>query len=228
MAEPLRRAAAFLLLIASATIYPLLARPLPVPGDSEYLIDAWETDDGMPENSATAMVQTPDGYLWFGTFNGLVRFDGIKFTVFDPSNTPELPSAGIVNLHLDVSGRLWVSTMNGLAVRVGSKWVRYGPERGWTGNFVRTFSEHGGVICLTSFDGKVFRADNDRLMQLPMPPGENSGYAGHVDRTGRIWVAQNGFFGSWDGQRWATSALAGLVTNRFNWAGQARDGSLLV
>ncbi|HEY7118450.1 MAG TPA: PAS domain S-box protein, partial [Tepidisphaeraceae bacterium] len=44
--------------------------------DPVYLIDAWETDDGMPENSATAMVQIPDGYLWFGTFNGLVRFDG--------------------------------------------------------------------------------------------------------------------------------------------------------
>lgn len=228
MAEHLRRAAALLLLITSATTYPLLARPLPVPGDSEYLIDAWETDDGLPENSATAMVQTPDGYLWFGTFNGLVRFDGIKFTVFDPSNTPELPSAGIVNLHLDSSGRLWVSTMNGLAVRTGSKWVRYGLEQGWTGDYVRTFSENAGVIGLTSFDGKVFRSDNNRLIELPMPPGEKSGYAGHVDRTGRIWVAQKGFFGSWDGQRWVASGLAGLVTNQFNWAGQARDGSLLV
>ena len=50
--------------------------------DPTYLIDTWETEDGLPENSATAMVQTPDGYLWFGTFNGLVRFDGMKFTVF--------------------------------------------------------------------------------------------------------------------------------------------------
>src|SRR6266702_6558358 len=74
--------------------------------DPTYLIDTWETDDGLPENSATAMVQTRDGYLWFGTFNGLVRFDGLKFTVFDPGNTPQLPSAGIVNLHLDRSGWL--------------------------------------------------------------------------------------------------------------------------
>src|SRR6266404_5641997 len=47
--------------------------------DRDYLIDSWETEDGLPENTATAMVQTPDGYLWFGTFNGLVRFDGVKF-----------------------------------------------------------------------------------------------------------------------------------------------------
>ncbi|MSU64298.1 MAG: hypothetical protein EXS31_18235 [Pedosphaera sp.] len=89
----------------------------------EYLIDSWETEQGLPENSATAMVQTPDGYLWFGTFNGLVRFDGVTFTVFDPANTPELPAAGIVNLHLDASGRLWVSTLQGLVVRDGSRWI---------------------------------------------------------------------------------------------------------
>src|SRR5215472_9803238 len=59
--------------------------------NTEWLIKSWQTDDGLPENSATAMVQTPDGYLWFGTFNGLVRFDGVKFTVFNPQNTPELP-----------------------------------------------------------------------------------------------------------------------------------------
>jgi len=67
--------------------------------DPTYLIDTWETEDGLPENSATAMVQTPEGYLWFGTFNGLVRFDGVRFTVFNRANTPQLPDAGIVNLH---------------------------------------------------------------------------------------------------------------------------------
>jgi hypothetical protein len=36
----------------------------------KWLIQTWETADGLPENSATAMVQTPDGYLWFGTFRG--------------------------------------------------------------------------------------------------------------------------------------------------------------
>src|SRR6516162_10124346 len=67
--------------------------------NSEWLIKAWQTEDGLPENSATAMVQTPGGYLWFGTFHGLVRFDGVHLTVFDRNNTPELLSSSIVNLH---------------------------------------------------------------------------------------------------------------------------------
>ena len=93
-----------------------------VRSDPNYLVDNWTTQDGLPENSATAIVQTPDGYLWFGTFEGLVRFNGTEFTVYNPANTPELPSAGIVNLHLDRRGRLWVSTYSGLVLRDGDHW----------------------------------------------------------------------------------------------------------
>src|SRR5687767_2717153 len=61
--------------------------------DPEYVITQWTTMEGLPESSATSMAQTADGYLWFGTFNGLVRFDGVKFTVHGPMNTPALPHA---------------------------------------------------------------------------------------------------------------------------------------
>lgn len=118
--------------------------------DSEYIIDSWETEQSLPENSATAMVQTHDGYLWFGTFNGLVRFDGVKLTVFDPSNTPGLPSGEIINLHLDKRERMWVSTTRGLAIREGGKWRNFGATNGWVGNFVRTFTERTNGDLLIS------------------------------------------------------------------------------
>ena len=43
----------------------------------------WQTKDGLPQNSVDSMVQTADGYLWLGTQEGLARFDGVRFTVFD-------------------------------------------------------------------------------------------------------------------------------------------------
>jgi len=198
--------------------------------DSEFLIDSWQTEQGLPENSATAIVQTPDGYLWFGTFAGLVRFDGVKFTVFDPANTPALPSPGIVNLHLDHQGGFWVSTLRGIVVRKDDRWTTYGRDRGWTGDYARTFSENAGILCITSFDGKVFRVDdNGRMEELPEPPGKKgSGYFGHVDKDGRIWVAQVGFFGSWNGRQWVKSSLATTIVSEFSAAGSGRDGSLLI
>ena len=51
----------------------------------QYLTDVWTADDGLPDSSVTAIAQTPDGYLWAGTYNGLVRFDGMRFAVFDPA-----------------------------------------------------------------------------------------------------------------------------------------------
>jgi signal transduction histidine kinase/ligand-binding sensor domain-containing protein/ActR/RegA family two-component response regulator len=196
--------------------------------DPDYLIDAWEPQQGLPDNSVTAIVQALDGYLWIGTFNGLVQFDGVKFKVFDSSNVPELPSPGIVNLHMDGSGCLWVSTLRGLTARKAGHWLAYTREQGWTGDYARTFAESAGVVCITSFDGKVFREAGGRIKELPEPPGQKGrGYFGHVDTTGRIWVVQDHFFGCWDGDKWVPSELAGIVTNNFVAASAARDGSLL-
>lgn len=82
-------------------------------GPGDYLIDTWTGDHGLPSSSVTAIAQTPDGYLWVGTYNGLVRLDGVRFVTFDPSNTPELQHARIRHLDVDAAGTLWISTFYG-------------------------------------------------------------------------------------------------------------------
>ena len=57
-------------------------------GSGDYLSDVWTSENGLPDDSVTAIAQTPDGYLWVGTYNGLARFDGVRFVTFDPANTP--------------------------------------------------------------------------------------------------------------------------------------------
>jgi PAS domain S-box-containing protein len=194
----------------------------------EYVVTKWETDDGLPGNSATAMVQTTDGYLWLGTFNGLVRFDGVRFTVFDPSNTPELPDDDIVNLHLHRSGRLWISTSKGLVTLKDGQWKRVGLNTSWTNRFARTFAENAsGVMCATSFDGAFCRLDGDEVIELPRP-ASTQGQRGYVDPGGTLWAVSAEFFGHWDGQRWVPSDIAAAVTNRYRTATPARDGNLWV
>jgi signal transduction histidine kinase/ligand-binding sensor domain-containing protein len=79
---------------------------------SKYLHDAWTTENGLPQNDVK-LLQTRDGYLWMATNGGLVRFDGIRFTVFDTGNTPELRSNRILALAEDGDGTLWAGTQNG-------------------------------------------------------------------------------------------------------------------
>src|SRR3982074_637526 len=55
----------------------------------------WLTESGLPQNTIHRITQGKDGYIWIATEEGLARFDGIKFTVFDKQNTPQLPSNNI-------------------------------------------------------------------------------------------------------------------------------------
>jgi len=59
------------------------------PAHAQYRFDHWTADNGLPQNSVRDIVQTRDGYLWLTTFDGLVRFDGVRFTVFNKSNSPQ-------------------------------------------------------------------------------------------------------------------------------------------
>jgi signal transduction histidine kinase/ligand-binding sensor domain-containing protein len=83
--------------------------------DSDFLVDVWTSDNDLPDSSVTAITQTPDGYLWIGTQNGLARFDGVRFVHFDPLNTPALKHARIHGggLFLGSDGTLWINTYDG-------------------------------------------------------------------------------------------------------------------
>lgn len=77
---------------------------------AQYKFDSFTTDNGLPQNGVRGIAQTPDGYLWFTTFDGLVRFDGVKFTVFDKNNTKEIVSNRFNLLSLEKDGSLIAGT----------------------------------------------------------------------------------------------------------------------
>ncbi|HLP78797.1 MAG TPA: two-component regulator propeller domain-containing protein, partial [Candidatus Paceibacterota bacterium] len=101
-----------LLLLSSVFTQPARASRTILPPNSPFIVDVWGIEDGLPQSSIFSIVQTYDGYLWLGTYQGLVRFDGLKFTVFDESNTPGLNSSRIAHLFEDTRSNLWVCTEN--------------------------------------------------------------------------------------------------------------------
>ncbi|MDB6024778.1 MAG: hypothetical protein JWM68_1001 [Verrucomicrobiales bacterium] len=76
---------------------------------SEFMITTWKTGDGLPVNEIQELKKTPDGYLWMGSHQGLIRFDGARFETF--YNTPTGPRIGthMGPLELDALGRLWIA-----------------------------------------------------------------------------------------------------------------------
>jgi ligand-binding sensor domain-containing protein len=71
---------------------------------AQYRFDSWTIDDGLPQNSVRAILQTRDGYLWLATLDGLARFDGVKFTVFNKSTHKDLVTTRFRSLYEAADG----------------------------------------------------------------------------------------------------------------------------
>jgi signal transduction histidine kinase/ligand-binding sensor domain-containing protein len=178
--------------------------------DPDYLIDTWDTEAGWPESSAETMAQTPDGYLWLGTLQSLIRFDGVKFRVFEVATFPQFSNAGIKRLHLDRSGQLWAGTTKGVVVRGATEWRATPlpfPDNNRGNQLVHRLAERpDGDLLVTTLDGGVLEFSGGQFHALPAPPGAtNRNYWGCADADGHWWVAQHQFVGKWDGQRWAAT-----------------------
>jgi diguanylate cyclase (GGDEF)-like protein len=105
-------------LLALAVIWAALATSAfaldPRKAMSQYVHNSWSTNEGLPQDSVNAVVQTSDGYLWIATQEGLARFDGVRFTVFDASNTRGALGNFVYSLFADRDGSLWIGAGGGL------------------------------------------------------------------------------------------------------------------
>ena len=76
----------------------------------EYGFDVWTTANGLPQNTVTGVAQSPDGYLWISTFDGLARFDGVRFTIFNKSNSQGILNNRFSGIFADKDGAIWAMT----------------------------------------------------------------------------------------------------------------------
>jgi ligand-binding sensor domain-containing protein/signal transduction histidine kinase len=157
--------------------------------DDRFSVDAWGTEQGLlPQSSVLAMIQTRDGYLWLGTLNGLVRFDGLHFTIFDESNTPKLESVGIVRLFEDSRGNLWIGTESAGAALIQNGRVHplnIGRGRR-AGHLVSMCEDSTGAVWLLTEDAQLARYANETVDVWNL--GMGGGRSVVAEKGGMIWV----------------------------------------
>jgi signal transduction histidine kinase/ligand-binding sensor domain-containing protein len=173
------------------------ANSRPVPAHSEYLVDAWETEAGLPQNSVTAIAQTPDGYLWLGTFNGLVRFDGVRFTVFDAANTGALASSRIIHLLVDRRGQLWIlSEFGDVTILREGGFHSFGARQEIRGTIQHLNESDDGTVWFGDNEGGVY-AWRDGKMEMVFAQKESGRVITICPEGNTLWVAQRRAFGIW-------------------------------
>jgi ligand-binding sensor domain-containing protein/signal transduction histidine kinase len=138
---------------------------------NEYSHSIWRIQDGLPQNSIQAITQTTDGYLWIGTPEGLVRFDGARFVVFDRANTPAFQDDSILTLRPAPDGSLWIGSEGGGLLHYRNGTFRsFGAKDGLTNGFIRSiYIDRGGTLWVGA-DRGFFRMSGDRFVRLDGTP----------------------------------------------------------
>jgi signal transduction histidine kinase/ligand-binding sensor domain-containing protein/DNA-binding response OmpR family regulator len=198
---------------------------------SQYVLNTWTSRNGLPQNGVYAIAQTEDGYIWVGTEEGLARFDGIRFTVFDDSGPAKLGNKWVRRLCAGPDNTLWVGTRAGL--------VRYRAGVFHTITTADGLASDDITALYVSRDGSVWigtpqglnRASNGKIRRYTSHDGlpDNDIRSITEDRNGSVWVGTRTGLAHLQGERFiAFGRRDGLPDGTIGALAGAPDGSLWI
>jgi PAS domain S-box-containing protein len=190
----LHKLRAFLVIAAILFASPLLALD-PSGAITQYGLSVWTTDNGLPQSSVNAIAQTKDGYLWFGTQEGLARFDGARFTIFDKRNTPALETHHVNALLVARDGTLWIARNGGLTSYKDGKFRSYSQKDGLTDGFLWSLAEGpDGSIWMATYSRGLCRLHDGKFTSYTVHDGlpSDSIWTVYIAHDGSLWAGTNG------------------------------------
>lgn len=196
---------------------------------SQFSHEVWLTENGLPQNTVHAVAQTKDGYIWIGTEEGLARFDGIGFTVFDKQNTPELKSNYIRTLLADRLGALWIGTAEGLVRMLDGKFTLFTTNEGLPSDTIQAVYEdrEGNLWVATATGLGLFKSGGLTTFTTRERLISGSIQALFEDADGALWMATPYGVGRVKDSKFNNYTVRdGLASNSVRAIQQDRDGRL--
>jgi len=180
----------------------------------QYLHTSWTQEEGGALPAIQAMAQTTDGYLWLGTGNGLIRFDGIRFVRWEAGPGEELPSRDIRCLLSSSRGGLWIGTAFGIARFDRGRLVRYPAADRTLGAVISMVEDPSGSLWIlhvrdTNASLAILRQDGSVRTYGPADGLPDQRLAAiYQDRAANLWIGSNGGLCRWSpGTRAACSSV---------------------
>ena len=193
---------------------------------TSYQRHTWQTENGLPQNTVHAILQTHDGYLWLATEGGLVRFDGVKFTIFDSQNTRALHSNNIRALFEDDQHALWIGTADGIAVRRVDGTIAFSKEQGLPSNSVWSIYQSAGHLFVATASGlaeyRNGRFEASGAKQVP----ETAAGVSLKDSHGALWIANHGVTRTANGETESLLASDALASDTILSMFEDREGNM--
>ena len=224
-------------LVWTALVVAMAARPAyaldPHKPPAHYVHDAWQIEQGLPQNSVNAVVQTRDGYLWVATFEGLVRYDGTRFTVFDTGTTPGLADNSVTALMADRAGQLWVGTESGRLLRLqhGRFSAPVTPAERIANAITDIVQEADGTVWVGTDGGGLRQITNGKMVGYSSRDGlaSDSIKSLCVSSAGGVWAATSAGVSRLKNGTFTTYTTAsGLPSNKVRAVYEDRNGILWI
>jgi signal transduction histidine kinase/ligand-binding sensor domain-containing protein/DNA-binding response OmpR family regulator len=190
------------------------------PGKSfdQYIHSAWSSDQGLPQTTVPAILQTRDGYMWFGTELGLTRFDGVRFTVFDHRNTPELKSNLVQALAEDADGTVWIGTNGGgLTQYRNGRFQTVTENLGLSNSAQALYVDRSGDVWIGTDGDGVVRYQRGTFRHYSVRDGlsDNSVFAFAEDADGNLWMGTHSGLARLAGGRFAVYRVKDGLPNDY-------------
>jgi signal transduction histidine kinase/ligand-binding sensor domain-containing protein len=172
---------------------------------SQFIHTSWNGTSGSDIPGVWALAQTTDGYLWLGTRQGLIRFDGVRFVRWTPPVGEELPGSAIASLAPSANGGLWIG-MEGAILRLHDGHLeRYTARNGIPQEPIVTMVEdRAGRLwagCAASKREGLIRIENGSVTTFGRSHGlpTSEVLSLFLDRDDTLWVGTFGAFCRWSG-----------------------------
>jgi signal transduction histidine kinase/ligand-binding sensor domain-containing protein len=196
---------------------------------AQYRFDMWTAENGLPQSVIKGIAQTPDGYLWIATLDGLARFDGVRFSVFNKNNSLGIASNRFSSMVQGADGDLWLMSEGGALTRYHrGAFHTYGAQDGLPANSVRaiTGDESGSLWILSGESILQWGISNGQLVDVT-PTNLRLHYEPLLWENGGFWAWDPSGLNIFSEGRFVHYPLPAWLPGNSIWAvGTAKDGSV--
>ena len=185
---------------------------------TQYASRHWDVPQGLPQAGAQSIVQTRDGFIWVATQEGLARFDGVAFTVFDRRSVAVLPHNNVQALLETRDGTLWIGTAGGLVRYRAGRFETVADPDGFSAWVWALHESPDGTVWIGTFGDGLYRLRGGRIERLAEDGPESTGFVWDIiDRPGGgVWLATDDGVLECEADVVRPLAMSGLPKGRVN------------
>lgn len=183
--------------LIALVILPVLVKAQPFKNSiSQVMLTQWTGNEGLISNNLTSSIQTQSGFIWITTYNGIMRFDGVKYDVYNRQLSPSLKSDAFYKVYEDSKGTLWFASQgSGIVKYQNNIFEQFLEKNSILPKSIRClYLENDETIWAGSFNRGLYKIQNGEVQSIADSVLKDITVLDIIkDTDGALWIATEGY-----------------------------------